>query len=63
MRGVVGMLFSLWIGVGFFIASLLVWLEWRLATGLLAIQSVLYLTALYNVPESPYFLVKRGLFA
>jgi len=60
MRGVVGMFFSLWIGVGYFIASLLVWLEWRLATGLMAIQSVLYLTALYFVPESPYFLAKRG---
>lgn len=60
MRGVVGMFFTTGLSLGVFIASLLVWLDWRLISAILTVQPLLLLLGMYFVPESPYFLVKRG---
>lgn len=60
MRGTLGMFFSLGLSAGFLFTSLLVWLNWRVISGILAAQPILFLAAMYFVPESPYFLVKKG---
>ncbi len=61
MRGVVGMFFSIGLGFGVFVASLLVWLDWRWISGFLGIQPLFLVAAMFFVPESPFFLVKRGI--
>ena len=62
MRGVIGMFYAISISSGVFVTSLLVWINnWRWLSGICAVQPFFYFIAMWFAPESPYFLVRKGL--
>lgn len=60
VRGLVGTFFSFSFCCGVFVTSLLAWLNWRWVSAISAVQPLFLVTAMYFVPETPYFLIKQG---
>jgi SP family facilitated glucose transporter-like MFS transporter 8 len=61
MRGTVGFFFSVNLASGLLVTSLMgLWMDWRWLSVVCTIEPVIFLVGLIFVPESPYFLVKKG---
>ena len=62
MKGPLGTLFSAMLCMGFLVSSLLAWLPWRIFSAMFTSVAVVIYGVMFFVPESPYYLAKRGLF-
>lgn len=61
MQGVLGMFFQLSICSGILLSSVMaLGIKWRLMAAILEIFPFLLLIGMIFVPESPYYLVKKG---
>jgi len=60
MRGPLGTLFSAMLCMGFLVSSLLAWLPWRIFSALFTSVGLVIYGVMFFVPESPYYLAKRG---
>ena len=62
MRGIVGFFFSVNLASGLLVTSVLgLWLDWRWISSICTIEPILFLIGLSFIPESPYYLAKKGL--
>ena len=61
MRGHLGVLFTFCISAGFLTASVLGWLPWRWMSFLFSVMALLLYGVMFFVPESPYFLIRKGM--
>ncbi len=63
MRGILGFSFQVMITTGILVTSLFgLGLDWRLISAISALFPVIFLLCMIYVPESPYYLVKKGQF-
>ncbi len=62
LRGLLGMFFSSMLCAGILVTSLLGWFNWRVISSISAIAPLILLVTMFLVPESPYHLIKIGLF-
>lgn len=61
LRGVLGFFFQLMVVTGILITSLFgLGLDWRWISAISAIDPLIFLIAMILVPESPYYLLKKG---
>ena len=61
MRGIVGFFFSVDLASGLLVTSLLgLCMHWRWLSVVCTIQPIIFLLGLVFIPESPYFLIKKG---
>ncbi|KAI9554051.1 hypothetical protein GHT06_019323 [Daphnia sinensis] len=61
MRGIVGFFFSLNLASGLLVTSLMgLWMDWRWISVVCTIEPIIFLIGLIFIPESPYYLVKKG---
>lgn len=56
------MFFASMLCAGILFTSLLGWLNWRVISGILAVFPLILLAAMCMAPESPYYLMKKGIF-
>ncbi len=63
MRGTAGLFYSMNRASGILVTSCMgLWLDWRWLSAICTIQPLILLVGLSFAPESPYFLIKKGLF-
>ena len=61
MRGLLGFSFQLMVVLGILVVSLFgLGLDWRLISAIEAVFPVILVLSMIYVPESPYYLVKKG---
>jgi SP family facilitated glucose transporter-like MFS transporter 8 len=61
MRGLLGFSFQLMVVLGILVVSLFgLGLDWRLISAIEAVFPVILLLSMIYVPESPYYLTKKG---
>ena len=61
MRGILGSFFQLMLATGILITSLFgLGLDWRWISAISALDPLIFLIAMILVPESPYYLLKKG---
>ena len=63
LRGTLGFSFQLMVVTGILVTSLFgLGLDWRLISAISAVFPVIFLLCMIYIPESPYYLVKKGQF-
>lgn len=62
LKGALGFSFQLMVVLGILITSLFgLGLDWRLISAIMAVFPVISILSMIYVPESPYYLVKKGI--
>ncbi|XP_046452123.1 solute carrier family 2, facilitated glucose transporter member 8-like isoform X5 [Daphnia pulex] len=61
MRGIVGFFFSVNLASGLLVTSVMgLWMHWRWLSVICTIEPIIFLVGMICVPESPYFLIRKG---
>ena len=61
MRGLLGFAFQVMITTGILVTSLFgLGMDWRLISAVSTVFPLIFLLSMMYVPESPYYLVKKG---
>ncbi|XP_046650205.1 solute carrier family 2, facilitated glucose transporter member 8-like isoform X3 [Daphnia pulicaria] len=61
MRGIVGFFFSVNLASGLLVTSVMgLWMHWRWLSVICTIEPIIFLVGMICVPESPYFLMRKG---
>ncbi len=61
MRGIVGFFFAFNLSCGVLVTSVMgLWMHWRWLSVICTIKPIIFIVGMICVPESPYFLMRKG---